>query len=220
MSEKGPKINAITAAVIGGEDAFAALEGAAPTKPRSVVSLFDFAQTAESVELPLLRITENETGIIPFTADVESVQVHYVDAPEIGGFVRCNGTDCLLCQLGRKADQRLLSPAYDPMTGSIAVLSITPSMRPHALLPQLVPHLKTAERSVLFIKRLDLVKHRVTARPLRADEDDGRAVIKAFEARWDRGEVRLGDVYNQMGNDALLLVPSLAAMAKLKGLTN
>jgi len=181
-------------------------------------SLLDFAAPIETEALSLLRITDNETPVIPFTAQVEKIKLHYCDEPEITGYVQCHGDGCILCAIGRKPDERLLNPVYAPSTGDISVLAITPSMRPHALLPQYLPHLSANERRILFVQKAGMAKFRLTARPLPADVDDGRAVVEAFMARWQAGEVRLADVYSVIDNATLMTIPAIARLAQLKGL--
>lgn len=182
-------------------------------------SLLDFAAEATPEAPSLVRLNENETAVVPFTSDYEDAHIHYSDAPEVSSYVVCNGADCTLCQIGNKADRRLLNPVYLPTTGDIGVVAISPLMRPHALLPQYLPHLSKPERMALFIQRQGS-KYRVTARPLRDDEDDGRAVVESFMKRWRAGAFRLADVYAHLDNAALLTIPSIARMAQLKGIAS
>ena len=96
-----------------------------------------WADEPDSVDAPiaLVRINNDETAMIPFTSQGIIVKIHYCDDPEIQGYVRCNGDNCLLCRIGRNQDERLLLPIYVPASRSICVLAISPSSRPGAPAP-------------------------------------------------------------------------------------
>jgi hypothetical protein len=137
--------------------------------------------------IPLIRIDENEIALIPFSTEVILVHLHYCSEAEIQGYVRCNDTDCLLCRLGRKREDRYLLPVYAPTSRSVGVLAISPSSRPGALRPQLMPSLRSGRRVVWLIRRLDRVAFCVTTSDLRDGIDDGAEVIADFMRRWKAG---------------------------------
>src|SRR4029077_10400340 len=133
------------------------------------------------------------------------------DDPEIRGYVHCNGNGCLLCRIGRSQDERLLLPGYLPPSRSVASLAISPSSRPGALRPQVMPILRSGKRVAMLIRRLDRVAFKVGAVELRDDIDDGREIIADFVRRWDAGRIDLTAVYQRLHNRDLADVAGVAS---------
>lgn len=192
------------------------------TKPKvkdmsKKVNLLDVT-AAESVEslLEVIRLGSDETAIIPFTADSEGVDLHYCSETEINSYVVCNGTDCLLCRIGRKRDQRLLLPVYLPSAGCIGILPVSRSLRPFALLPQISNVLKAEKPMVMFITR-DGAKYTVSTVELQKDVDGGEAVIKRFRDDYEAGLHDLSTVYPIIDNEQLASVEEISRMMTLKG---
>ena len=178
---------------------------------------------ASNAAKPLSRVnlSQNQVAIIPFTITAASVQLHYCDEPEIKSYVECNGADCVLCKIGRKIDDRLLVPVYEPLGQCVSVLMISPSMRPGALLPQFVAQFKNAEdmnaKIVMFISRQpDNQSFKVNSRQLQEGEDDGAVQIKQFIDDIKNKKVSLSSVVGQMNNAEFRLVGSIAKMLSLK----
>lgn len=170
--------------------------------------------------LGVVRFDVNERAIIPFTDEYSPVKLHYLDDPAVGSYVHCNaglGVDCVLCRAGRTAETRALLPVYLPASRAVGVLALSPSVRPGALRPQLMPPLRSGKRVVLLVSKPDRATFKVSCLPLTDDMDDGAEVIAAFEARFDAGEVNLRSVYPTLDNDVLAGIPSVAAMLRIKG---
>jgi hypothetical protein len=170
------------------------------------------------VPIPLIRIDENEIPLIPFSTEGIVVHLHYCKEAEIQGYVRCNGTDCLLCRVGRKREDRYLLPVYAPTSRSVGVLAISSSSRPGSLRPQLLPSLRSSRRVVWLIRRIDRVEFRVTTVDLRDDIDDGAEIIADFVGRWKAGRVDLKAVYQRLDDRDLAAVPGVASLMKIKGI--
>ena len=68
-----------------------------PENQTNKVNLLDVA-AAEATEslLEVVRLGNDETAIIPFTADSEAVDLHYCSETEINSYVVCNDPDCVL----------------------------------------------------------------------------------------------------------------------------
>ena len=155
-------------------------EEAATQKSINKVNLLDVMES-ESVESPLevIRLGYNETAIIPFTAEGQGVDVHYCPESEINSYVICNDSDCVLCRIGRKRDQRLLLPVYQPAAGCVGVLPVSRSLRPFALLPQISNVLKVEKPMVMFLTR-EGGKYSVSTVELQEDVDGGEKAIRRF----------------------------------------
>jgi len=181
------------------------------------VNLLDVTAT-ESTEslLEVVRLGSDETAIIPFTADSESVDLHYCSETEINGYVICNGSDCLLCRIGRKRDQRLLLPVYLPAAGCIGILPISRSLRPFALLPQISNVLKAEKPMVMFVTR-EGAKYTISTAELQKDVDGGEAAIKRFLDDDQAGVLDLTTVYPRVDNEQLANVEEIGRMMALKG---
>jgi hypothetical protein len=184
------------------------------------IDLFEaWDEDAAAGDLPigLVRLDQNETALIPFTSAANSVKLHYCEDPEVQGYVHCNGTDCLLCRIGRKQEERILLPVYRPTAPSVGVLAISPSCRPGALRPQIMPILRTGKRVALMIRRLDRVAFQVDPVELREGVDDGAEIIAHFLDRWEAGQVDLTAVFPRLDNHAVAKLAGVATMMEIKG---
>jgi hypothetical protein len=183
--------------------------------------------TAETGTVPaaveVVRLDANEKILVLFTLSVvPNVAVHYLDFQSLRGFVSCTRNDCLLCRIGRKADERDLLPVYDSVARAVAVLAVSPSIRPGALRPQLGPALQrvnAGERVLVGITKLDQVRFAVATYDLPDDADDGADRIASFLDGFKRGEIDLASVYPVMTKEELAMVSEIAATMKLKGIT-
>jgi hypothetical protein len=182
------------------------------------VNLLDLAVT-ESVEsyLEVVRLGSDETAILPFTANSESVNIHYCHETEINGYIICNGPDCVLCRIGRRKDPRLLLPVYLPAAGCIAILSVSSANRPFGLLPQVLNVLKAGKPMVMFVTR-NGAKYNVSTVDLQNDVDGGEAVIKRFDEDYEAGFHDLTSVYPRIDNEDLANVGGIGRMMALKGI--
>jgi hypothetical protein len=172
----------------------------------------------QPLALQALRLDANEVAVIPFSTDTEIVRLHYVEEPEIRGYVHCNGADCVLCRAGRKPEERALLPVYVPATKAIAVLPISTSSRPGALRPQIMPILRSGKRVVLLITKPDRIKFNVGTLELKDGLDDGASVIKAFTDQWEVGTIKLASAFARLENADLAAIPAIGTMLRLKGL--
>lgn len=172
--------------------------------------------------LEVVRLDSNDTTVIPFTADVLHLYVHYAEDSEIGpGYVPCNQEAegrCLLCEVGRTRDERYLLPVYVPKEQAVCVLPVSTSQRPNALLPQLLTHLERQEPVVLFLRR-EGGKFAVGSAPLLPGCDDGAVAVAEFRGRLDRAEVRLDDAFARVPNARLAQVPGIAQGLAFRGKT-
>ena len=192
-------------------------EAVMPEKQSNKVNLLDVAaaETAESL-LEVVRLGNDETAIIPFTADSEAVDLHYCSETEINSYVICNGPDCVLCRVGRKRDQRLLLPVYLPAAGCVGILPVSRSLRPFALLPQISNVLKAGKPMVMFVTR-EGAKYTVSTVELQKDVDGGEAAIRRFLDDYGAGNHDLSAVYPRIDNEQLASVEEIGRMMTLKG---
>jgi len=167
--------------------------------------------------LEIVRLGNDETAIIPFTADSEAVDLHYCPETEINSYVKCNGPDCVLCRIGRKREQRLLLPVYLPAAGCISILPLSRSLRPFALLPQISNVLKAGKPMVMFVMR-EGSKYTVSTAELQKDVDGGEAVIKRFLEDYGTGCHQLNSVYPRIDDEQLASIDEISRMMALKGI--
>jgi hypothetical protein len=172
--------------------------------------------------LETVRLDQNERLLIPFTRTMLRVTLHYVNFEAIKGYVRCIEPDCLLCRLGRHPDQRDVWPVFDVLARAVAVLPISPSMRPHALRSQVFPALRrmaNGEGPLLLTVRKDgNSKFIMSALALPEGADDGRAVIGPFCERLKAGQVDLASAFPAFPNVELAMIDEVSLMMKAKGL--
>jgi hypothetical protein len=173
--------------------------------------------TSHVSTLRVVRVDDCEIAIIPFTSDGERVVIHYVDDLEFRGYLRCNGNNCRLCSIGRKAHEQILIPVFLPISREISILAVSTTMRPKSLLPQLQNLLQSNNRIVLFISR-DRDAYTVYSRDLPSDVSDGKDLIANFVEAYKENRISLAEVYPLLSNDQLAHLPGISSMLSLKGL--
>jgi len=187
------------------------------------VNLFDKwgAEQAPQAGKPfeLVRFNGREVAVIPFTSTSAFVDLHYVEEPEVRSYVHCNGEGCVLCRLGRPVEERALVPVFLPAQAAIGVIPISPSSRPGALRPQLLPLLQSGKRLVVFIKKSDQMNFTVGSSEAKGPHLRGDELIEDFQRRLDAGELDLTSAYHRLSNEALAKVPGIGTMLQLKGVT-
>ena len=181
----------------------------------NLVGALDADGTATGLER--VRIGTDETAVVPFTAEAETVVLHYCAEPDVNDYVHCTGPGCPLCRCGREQVRRHLLPVYDPMARAVRVLPVSTSLRPGALWPQLAATLRAAEPQVVFVTRIQGDRHRVAVVPLAADVDAGEAEVAEFKDQYEAGRVALESVYPRIAAHDLAALPEVAAMLRLKG---
>ncbi len=181
------------------------------------VNILDALQQETPATLEVIQVTESEIALIPFTPNAESLDLHYCSEIEIRSYVPCLGAACLLCQVGRKKEPRLLLPVYLPTANAVGVLPLSRSLRPFALLPQLGPILQANKPMVAFVRREGRTKFIVSTKELALDQDAGEDVIQQFMEEYKAGRVSLKSVYPSLDNSQLAQVSEIAQMMKLKG---
>ena len=174
------------------------------------------SEIAEST-LEVVRLGNDETAIIPFTADSEGIDLHYCSETEINSYVVCNGPDCVLCKIGRRKEERLLLPVYLPASGCVGILPVSRALRPYALLPQISNVLKSDTLMVMFVIR-EVGKYMISTKSLEKDMDGGELQIKEFLEDYAAGSINLIDLYPKIDNEQLLGVDGIQKMAALKGI--
>ena len=192
-------------------------------RPRAI-NLLETAEENESRPLELIRVDGSDTAVTPFTPDGVQMAAHYVDEPELHGYVPCNRIDppdvnnppCMLCQAGKKREERVLLPVYQPLAKKIGVLSMSYAKHPHALLPQLQGVLTAKKPTAVFIRR-EREKYFLRTAAVTEQMDAGEHVIAAFEQAKATGQVDLACVYPPRTNDELRQIPGIAQMLALKG---
>jgi hypothetical protein len=176
---------------------------------------------APQVQKPLeqVRFNGREVAVMPFTSTTVLAKLHYQDEPEVRGYVHCNGEVCVLCRLGRPVEERALLPVYLPLQDMIGVIAVSPSSRPGALRPQLLPLLQSGKRLVAFIKKADQLTFTVGSREVDPSACRCNELLEDFERKLKAGEIDLTTVFPRLSNEALAKAPGVAAMLQLKGVT-
>ncbi|BBO73124.1 hypothetical protein DSCW_05410 [Desulfosarcina widdelii] len=175
-----------------------------------------------SSQLEIFRISQDEKPGVIFTRQHQIVQVHYCREPEIKGYVICNieegSEDCVLCQIGRQRQKKLLFPIVSLETEDIEVLSVSNSLRPNALLPQIQNVLESEKKCATFFSHEDY-KYTLSTQSLKKDHRRRVvSVIKSFDKAWKAGEVDLSSVYQRISNLALANCTEIKKMLDLKGI--
>lgn len=187
-------------------------------QPVNLIEEAKRVSTGHASKLEQIRFDANQTVVIPFTPDGVKVQVHYLEDPEYRGYLRCNGPDCMLCRVGRNRDERTLLPVYQPISKQVGVISLSQSMRPGALKPQLLTILSSTHRKIAIIRKADQMRFEVVSDDLRPGIDDGAAMIAAFEKRRQAGEVDLASIFPLYSNQMLACMTSIATLMQIKGI--
>lgn len=170
--------------------------------------------------LRLARLNANMQWFVPFTTTVARCRVHYLEYPSVRGYVRCNGPGCVVCRIGRQCDERDLWPVYDALDGAVVVMAVSPSMRPQALRPRLLPVMhriqKAAGPLVIGVRQVDR-EHAVVVNDLPVGADDGADAVRVFKAALDAGRIDLRSAYLTVPNEVLESVPEVRTALTLIG---
>lgn len=185
----------------------------------NIVKLKDLKSDSGEFAAPeLIRISEDEKLVVPFTDEMAEVHLHYCEEPEIGGYVHCNGQDCVLCRAGRKASTKYLLPVYMPASKSVGILPLSSSMKPHMLLPQVMAAMDANDdQKLLTISKETNYKYTVSTSPLPESADLGGNVVSKFKESMDNGQVDLETLYQKIPNQSLAMVPKIKTILELKG---
>lgn len=194
-------------------------------RPRFQI-LDDFDEEANeggaSSQLEIFRISQDEKPGVIFTRQHQIVQVHYCNDPEVKGYVVCNngeGSDnCVLCQIGRQKQKKLLFPIVSLETEDVEVLAVSNSLRPNALLPQIQNVLESGKKCVTFFSR-EGYKYTLSVNDLEKEHRRRIAsVIKLFRKAWKAQEIDLSAVYQRINNSTLANCMEIRKMLDLKGI--
>jgi len=173
--------------------------------------------------LKALRFEPTQTAIRLMTSDTVPVKIHFCKERELNSYVRCNGQGCVLCQAGKKMDERLPLPVYVFNTVSVEIMTISPNCQPGALWPQIKPLLETMVRTkesvIALVSKPDLRTFQVTQLQAAPHHNLGEIEIKEFMRRWEAGEIDPASVYPKMDNAILATIPGIATMLGVKGVT-
>lgn len=186
------------------------------------LNLLDLQPEAAVRRPEILKLSNDEVALIPFTAEAESVPLHYVDSPSINSYVRCNGSDCDLCRCGKTVATKYLLPIYSPVHRAVVLLPMSDSMKPGSLAPQVTrevsDRLQQGEKRVLFIRKSDNFSFVVRSTVLPATVDDGAGQVKAFTEMLQHGEFELASVYAAYTNEQLRQMVEIRDLLRLRGL--
>jgi hypothetical protein len=181
----------------------------------NILQLLNNDNVPSSLELVQLR--GDETPIIPFTLEGTLVKLHYCAETEVGGYIHCNGDDCVLCRVGRKPTEKVLIPVYLPVSQSIGILPVGTSLKPGALLPQLATIQSAERRMGVFISKEGRYRFAVSTFDLTEEMDTGEEEISRFLEKFKAGEVDLTSVYPRLENEQLSAITEIARLLCLKG---
>ena len=166
--------------------------------------------------LELIQIDADQKPIVLFTLDGEDVLVHFCQESEIRGYNHCNGNDCVLCAVGKEQKRRVLLPVYDPIVESVSVLSVSTSLRPHALLPLLMENFDEGAPRVIFVSRREY-KYIVRPTDQKYTSSNFAQVIGHFKKAVKNSSIDLSTVYPRRANEQLKRVSEIAKLLELSG---
>jgi hypothetical protein len=168
--------------------------------------------------LKYVGLSDNETPVIMFTKEVVETTLHYCKEPEIKTYIHCNGPDCLLCATGVKQVNMKMTPVYQLESDEIGVLSFTDSMKPMALLPQMLNVFGNPLPQVLFIRKESSTKFHLSARPVPKGLNFGEDRIAAFMADWGNDKYDLKTINATYTNIQLAYLPGIRQILQIKGI--
>jgi len=169
----------------------------------------------------LLRLGPNLTAIRLFTSQTVPMRIHFVEEPEVNGWVRCNGERCVLCEAGKSVEERMLLPVYVLSRAAVEILAISPSSRPGALRPQILPLLQTMAASqdpvIALVHKPDRMTFKVTQLRLDPHHVHGEDAIKGYKELWEGDRIDPASVFPKLDNTVLGSIAGIALMLQIKG---
>ncbi len=178
--------------------------------------------TEKEPTLEVFRISQDEKAGVLFTQKHQRVEAHYCSETEISSYVVCNADfeddSCVLCDIGKRKIVLLLFPIYSFDSGAIEVLSVTNSLRPDALLPQIQNVLDSDKMRVTFFSR-DNHKFNISVNKLSKEKRKMIGeTIRTFTKSWESKEIDLSTVYKRLTNKTLSKCSEITQKLALKGL--
>jgi hypothetical protein len=160
---------------------------------------------------PIVRLKlSDEAAYCAFFSDTSvTTKIHYVsDIPQ--GYVKCNGDNCVVCKAKVKTEKRILFPVFSNGSGAVEVLSVSDTMQPGSLMPQLLPILQKQiatnldKPPVVAIEKDGQYKFRATLmKPLPLTLYD-LATIKRFIVDYKARKFALSDIFVSLSNAEIL----------------
>lgn len=169
-----------------------------------------------TVQVNGFKLSESPAPAVFISDAVEKTFVHYTDFEDLHGYTKCNGEGCLLCRAGNKAAERILMPAYNPISKTVQVLSMGTYNSPTSLLPQILA-LVDFEQEQLFMMSRQGFKFTVNVKSLPESLLLDMEAIKAFSNLLDADKLTLADIYRTLTNDELAAFPSIQTMLTVVG---
>jgi len=196
-------------------------QSADAAKFTSLTELMTRPATPTKAGLSYVQTGKNDCLLMPFTEKGLTVCSHYVPHPDIHAFVTCNGDNCVICALGNQPEMKFLLPVFDCINREVVVLSMSLSMRPRALAPQVFPVLevvKAGRAQVMSVSRGADNNFTVKAWDLPEDADTGEETIKQFLAEVESGRLKLDSVFMSIPNETLRVLPWIQENLRIRGL--
>ncbi|MDF5409658.1 hypothetical protein [Vibrio parahaemolyticus] len=160
------------------------------------------------------RLDEDGSVIAPVLDAYEKVHFHYIDTPELKGYIQCNGDGCVLCEANMKADQRLLMAIYNLLSERMEVLAIPPAVKPTSLLPQLKPLLNKGGHLISITK--NGYQYEVTSNEIPNGVVIDQNKVLSFKNAYENNEFSLADIYQIKSNEELECIPQIEKRLMLK----
>jgi len=101
-------------------------------------------------------------------------------------------------------------------TGNVEVLPVSDSLRPYALLPQVLNILSANKRFATFFSQEDYKYSLQNFKLSKTERNMISSVIKSFQKSWEVREIDLASVYQHISNSILANYSEIKKKADLK----
>jgi hypothetical protein len=176
-------------------------------------NLLDYGKKFEDDTLKLVKINMDATYLVCFTSDNSECNVHWVNDPELHGYVRCWKKNCPLCEVGNAKKKQLLLPVYSLETNRIEVLGFSDSLKPYSVLSQLkyiFEGMELNKKLVLIISKDSEYTFQLKTKKLPKDlRNTVFPKIKAFKKRVDEENIKLCSVFQKRSRSQLKQIESI-----------
>lgn len=160
------------------------------------------------------RLSEEPTVISFVSNSFIKSAFHYLDAPDLKGYFKCNGNGCVLCEAEIKRDYRFLTPVYNLFDQRMEVLAIPTANKPTSLLPLLKPLFGQVGLAISIAK--NGYQYSASSKQLPTGLTLDQDTIESFQQGLNSKSFALSDIYQTVTNDELEELPNIKARLAFK----
>lgn len=165
-----------------------------------------------------VKLYDEAAMLVLFTSDADEAAVHYEQDEGSRGYILCLGKGCPFCEIGKRASQVILLPAYNIETRRVDVLRISRTTGPGTLMSGIRAHLGAPNvHDLILVVTKVADRYETKSVPLTDAIDRGDGAIRRFKDLSASGEVDLKSIFRRMSRAEILAIPRVETKLRALG---